>query len=498
MHVRHWAVAIGLATLVLAAPGAGGLRAQELQVPVDEAGRIQVITGELARRLGLFGEIQGFREARLFQLPDATFVLEITSDPGGGLRRERRPLSVSEAAEFRRDVTSRIAARAPSAVLDQGGRTKLLVGTTLLGLGFYGWAAEEAFDPTDDQTAVALYMLTAAGSFFVPFLATRAVSVSDGAATMALWGATRGPIHGLLAETLGEPREPYDPDRDQRRFAWSVAVGATEAVAGGLITQALSMTPGRAELTAVGGDLGLGIGWGIADLFELDERFRTITAPDGAGGTYTFDVADRTARSAVTLAGSGLGLVGGYLMGASRDWTRGDAIVFRNVTMMGGLAGIAAGDIIRRPETITDEFGFSYVEDGFTRAHSAAGLIGTGAGMVLGRALVSGRNFTTSQGTLLSLSPLAGGLLGLGLAYLAAPDEVYDPQRDDNRSELYLTATAVGAAAGFAALYPAMAKQAKSASLGSNLQFMVNPLAPAQVLRGSRGTVPLASINYRF
>ena len=288
---------LGLAALAMVAVGAGGLRAQEIQVPVDEAGQIQVITAELARRLGLFGEVEGFREARLFQLPDATFVLELTSDPGGGLRRERRPLSAAEAAEFRRDLTARITARAPTAVLDQGGRTKLLVGSTLLGLGFYGWATEEAFDPSDDQTAVALYMLTAAGAFFVPFLATRSVSVSDAAATMALWGATRGPIHGLLVSELG------DAEKDKTKFAWSVAIGVTEAIAGGIVAQSLAMTPGRAELTAVGGDIGLGTGWGVAHLLKLDERSTSVTAPDGFGGTYTYEIADRSLQSAATLAG---------------------------------------------------------------------------------------------------------------------------------------------------------------------------------------------------
>ena len=485
-----------LATLAMAALGAGGLRAQEIQVPVDQAGRIQMITGDLARRLGLFGEVEGFREARLFQLPDATFVLEITSDLEGRLRRERRPLSAAEAAEFRRDLTARISARAPTAALDQGGRVKLLVGSTLLGLGFYGWATEEAFDPTDNQTAVALYMLTAAGTFFVPFLATRGVSVSDGAATMALWGATRGAIHGYLGSQLG------DAEKDQTKWAWSVAIGATQAVAGGLMAQSLALTPGRAELTGVGGDIGLGTGFAVADLLDLDERFKPATVSDPFPGH------DRSLQSAVMLAGAGLGLAGGYLLGGTDEWTRGDAIVFRNVTAMGSLVGLAVSDIIRQPTLVTfdnpDGPTWSEYQDGYSHAHSVGGLIGAATGMVMGRVLVKDRNFSTSQGTLLSLAPLAGGLLGLGLAYVAAPDRPYtfdpaQPYRDPNdHSELYLTATALGAGAGFAALYPAMARQAKGATLGSNLQFSVNPLAAAQVLRGSRGTVPLATLSYRF
>lgn len=496
MRVTLW-----LTALVTLTPIAGALRAQEIQVPVDEAGRIQVITADLARRLGLFPEVDGLREVRLFQLPDSTFVLEITSSPGGVLRRERRPLSATEAADFRRDLSERVTAKAPSAGLDQSGRTKLLVGSMVLGLGYYGWATAAAFDPRDDQTAVALYMLTAGGSFIVPFLATKNTSVPDAVATLSLWGATRGPFHGLFAAELG------DAERDKTKFAWTVALGATEAIAGGVAARSLRMTSGRAELTGVGGDIGLGIGFGLADQLELDERSRPFSVPDGMGGTYVYQTEDRTMQAAVLLAGSGLGLAGGYLLGGREEWTRGDAVIFRNVTAMGALAGLAAADIIQQPKLVTqtDPYSgtqYSYVEDGFSRIHSGAGLIGTAAGTVLGRALVTGRNFTTSQGTLLTLSPLAGGLVALGLAYVATPDRQYnpgDPYQDPNdHSELYLAASAVGAAAGFAALYPSMARQARGSGLGANLQFSVNPLAAAQILGGSRGSVPLASLHYRF
>ena len=120
--------------------------------------------------------------------------------------------------------------------------------------------------------------------------------------------------------------------------------------------------------------------------------------------------------------------------------------------------------------------------------------------------LVANRNFTTSQGTLLTLSPLAGGLLALGIAYLATPEQSvnYDPnvpyEDPNDHSELYLSVSALGAAAGFAALYPAMARQsAKPAARATGrLQFSVNPLAAAQIFGGSRSRVTLGSVQYRF
>lgn len=499
--MRHFSSHWLLVLLALAAP-IGAARAQEIQVPLDEAGRLEAVTPELARRLGLFADVEGLREVLLFQLPDSTFVLEVTSAaPHGRLRRDRRPLSAAEALEFRRDVTARIAARARTAGLDQSGRTKLLAGSTVLGLGYYGWATAKAVDPTDDRATVAVYMLTAAGSFFLPFLATRNRSVPDAVATMALWGGTRGAVHGALAsELVGSPR-------DETRFRWSVIVGASEGVVGAVAAHALDMTSGRAELTGVGGDIGLGVGWAVADLLKLNERYDSVTLTDGFGGTYTYGVHDRTLQETVTLAGAGLGLAGGYLLGGTEEWTRGDATIFRNVTGIGALAGLAIGDLIRKPRIITDVFPggtYSYVEDGFSRTHTAAGLAGAAAGIVLGRALVTKRNFTTSQGTLLTLSPLAGGLLGLGIAYLATPDRPSDPDptvpyRDPNdHSELYLTVSALGAAAGFAVLYPAMARQSSPAKRGAQLRFSLNPLAPAQILGGSRARIVLGSAQYRF
>ncbi|MBI4499600.1 MAG: hypothetical protein HY700_00410 [Gemmatimonadetes bacterium] len=486
-----------LAALVLFA---GELRAQEVQVPLDEAGRIQVVTAELARRLGLFGDVDGFREARLFQLPTGDFVLEITATPRGALQRERRPLTTSEAAAFRHDLTERVTARAPSAVLDQGGRTKLLVGATILGLGYYAPATMVALDPDDSQSAVAIYMLTAAGSFIVPFLATKNRALPDAVATMALWGAMRGPIHGLLVSELG------DTDSDETKLAWTVLVGATEAVVAGVAAQSLAMTPGRAELTGAGGDIGLGSGWSIGYLLGLNDRQRTVTVSQ-PGGNFTYRTDDRTLHSAVTLTGVGIGLAGGYLMDRSEEWTRGDATVLRNVTLLGSLAGVALGDIVHQPRLVTETYpggSVTYYEDEFSRIHAAGALAGTAAGVAVGRVLVKGRNFTTGQGTLLTLAPLAGGLLGLGLAYLATPERTYNyvpggPYRDPNdHSELYLVASALGAGVGFAALYPAMARQARGSTALGNLEFSVNPLAPAHLLGRGRNRVPLLSLQYRF
>jgi hypothetical protein len=177
---------------------------QEVQVPFDQQGRIQVLDAPTAARLGLFTDrYPGYQEARLLLLlPDSSYVLEITTVRAGQTYRERVPQTPAEVEALRRQVTDRIAARPPAALLDQEGRGALLTTTTLLGLGFYGWGIPVALNLEADQTVAALYMLTAGGSFFVPWALTRGAVVTRGMADLAGWGATRGIVQGVVLHEL--------------------------------------------------------------------------------------------------------------------------------------------------------------------------------------------------------------------------------------------------------------------------------------------------------
>lgn len=66
--------------------------AQEVRRAFDPEGRIETIDAELAEKLGLFSEYEGFEEARLYQQADSTFVLEIVYRPGPETLRDRRTL----------------------------------------------------------------------------------------------------------------------------------------------------------------------------------------------------------------------------------------------------------------------------------------------------------------------------------------------------------------------------------------------------------------------
>src|SRR5689334_12599236 len=100
-RVRVWAAALWVGSFLAAAVAV----AVELQVPLDHAGRVQRIDAALARRLQMFADRPDFQDARLFQLADSSYVLEITSLAGPGLSRERIPLTALGADSLRSVVT---------------------------------------------------------------------------------------------------------------------------------------------------------------------------------------------------------------------------------------------------------------------------------------------------------------------------------------------------------------------------------------------------------
>jgi hypothetical protein len=136
--------------------------------------------------------------------------------------------------------------------------------------------------------------------------------------------------------------------------------------------------------------------------------------------------ADRTAQQAVTLSGAALGLVGGYMPGRGDQWTRRR----RDLPERGALIGVGWCRGRGCDSAAADRYGAD-PWGGSTRTSTTVSLPvprprpgwGAAAGMFAGRMLVANWNFTTSQGTLLTLSPLAGGLLGLGITYLATPEQ---------------------------------------------------------------------------
>lgn len=433
--------------------------AQEVQIPIDEEGKIEYIDWKLEQKLRLFTEYSNFREARLFQISDTSFVLEIYYQPQERLFKVRLSFSAEEAKKFRRKVTEQIKQKKPQVILDQGGRTKLIVGTMALSLGYYGWAVPAALDVDEEKLAVALYMLTSSAGFYIPLSVTRNISVTDAAATLSLYGGTRGIVHGISLANLFS-KEPSG----QGLIASGMLVSIIEAFAGFHIANRSNMSAGTTETIGVVGDFGIGLGLGMAHLADF------------------FDDDKGQAVAGSILLGSGLGVLGGKFLSDHQLYTRGDAHVLSSTGLLGAYIPLAVVDI-------------SGTED--EKAYTAASMLGAVVGLGLGHKLVQGKDFTTGQGNLVRLSGLAGGLLGLGVAYLVSSE-------DEDNSVLYLTSSSIGAAGGFWLMYRSYAQDALTSYPGSSLNINIKPeglFALAMVKRISTAQVtplPLLTINFRF
>jgi len=304
---------------------------------------------------------------------------------------------------------------------DRSGRVPLLLTTTTLGVGLYGWALPTALglDFADGPKAtIGLYMLTVSSSFVVPYLATRTGPVTAGQANLAFYGGTRGAWHGLLltATVIGD----LNPEVRGRTWATSMLVGSTaELLAGYYFAGRRALSAGEARTIAVGGDYGMLLGFGAGFVGGLD---------DGAG--------DAPARrmAAVGVVGAGLGLTGGYLLGRARDNTWGDGEVMRMSMLVGAWNGLVVSVLADMENS--------------TRVAPIAPMIGGTAGLLLGDLLVRHTDYSAGRSLLVDLGALSGALAGAGIAYLVSGEE--RAFGEDGRSDNPIWfASAVGALTGF-------------------------------------------------
>ena len=432
-------------------------KAQEVQVPLDREGKIEVIDSGLEKKLGLFSTYQNFLEARLYQVSDTSYVLEITYQVGERTLKTRSPLSVSQVADLREKVSQRITVQAPETRLNHEGRAWMLVGSAALSLGYYGWAVPVALQVEDGKTAVALYMLTGGAGFFVPLALTGSIDVTDAQAISYIYGGTRGILHGVFLNYL-----LTGGDATARGgISWGMLGSIGESIAG--FSLASQKTAGTASTIGVCGDIGLGLALGTSGLFDF------------------YDSGQERALAATILLGSGMGFVAGNLLAKDQPYTRGDAFVLEGTSLLGAYIPLAALDL----------FG---VKGGKT--YTAASMAGAVTALYVAHGyLLRGKDFTTGQGIMIQLGTLGGGLIGAGIAYLLSSD------RGD--ATLFLTSSAIGALGGFALTYGQFSGQAQVGESSSSWRLNLIPtglLASKFVNDPSRSfsRLPFLNLEYRF
>jgi hypothetical protein len=405
--------------------------AQEALIPLDSAGKLDRITLDDERKLGLFTDHPGFREARLFQISDSAYVLEIEFQPQSQLLKERRPFTADSVLAFRSRVMAQIRAFAPRLSLNQEGRAKFITGTTLLSLLYYGWAVPAMFQIPDGTTAVATYFLIGGAGYFIPYMATKYYSVTDGMAALSWYGGTRGIADGILLDQL--IAGPKASGRD--RLASGVVVSIAEMAALFHEAEGANLSPGTVAVIGTGGDWGYALGCGAAQLGRFFE---------GHG---------ESRAAATILLFHGAGLAAGRIAAYDHPYTKGDARVLESAMILGGGVFATAADVLG-----------SRNGDVFL----VTAMVGSATGFELGHFLTRDTRFSDGQGSLIALGELTGALTGTGIAY------VIRGGKGDER--VYTGLAAFGGAAGFWLGYKAFAPHAPRKVSSWDLRVAPQPM----------------------
>lgn len=433
------------------------LMGQEKQVPFFPDQKIIKISRSYAEKMSFFQEYENFLEAQLYLKTDSTYALEIFYDKNGTVYKDRKLLSESEKDQYLQSLLNQYAeANKEVAIkddsgkviaLNQNGRSALLVTSTLSGLGYYGWALPLTFNAEDEKFQVALYMIASSSSFYIPYKSTQFKNVSMAQASLSFYGQTRGIMYGMLLGDIMTKDIDYDNpnytqlDNDrQKREQTLFGLGMLTSVTGGITGFRMAEKWGYE-----GGDVSIMQMWGDAG---------TIGGFLLSSALKFYDEPNENKVYATTLITSAIGLGVGKKFADTRNYTLGDAIVFRSTLALGCLIPVT---IVNYGDRVEEE------------TYSTAALIGgLGAGFI-GSRLLRGKDFETSDGVYTALGEVAGALLGAGIGYLVAPE--------NNDGKLILTTTTIGAAAGYRWMFKRYDKRSGTSRFDPTVDMNINPLA---------------------
>ncbi len=370
---------------------------------------------------------------------------EVAADPADA---QRASLARSLLGRLER---ARLAKEKATAKSDrQEGRTALLATSTAAGLILYGAGVPEVLDINDTRATVGLYMVTAGGSFLLPYFVTADMPVSWGMSNMAFHGATRGAGHGVLLTNLLSDNVSGD-----MALAAAMSGSVLEMVTGAWYGHSAGLSAGEGHLMGVGADFGLGYA----------SAFASTVAWDSSGSGF------RRVVSGSALAGTALGFVAAEVYRGQRHVTWGDAEFLRTTGLLGAFAGLNVADWTGMMDTQASE-----------RYVPATIAIGSLASLALGDYLGKDEDFAVGESLLIDLGSVTGGLLAAGLTYLVG---------DFSDETPYFTAGLVGAATGYGLSYVAQAAPGvKRSALWIEQQFRGLPLpqlAPWAGADGARG-----------
>ena len=409
------------------------LSASDVQVPLDTAGKVAIIDMTLEKKLGLFPSSTGFQEAKLFRLESGSFTLETIREEGKDILRDRIPMSATEAEIFRARVTEKIALLSPQSAIDQKGRNRLINGIRVLSVGFYGWALPASFNVQNGSVAGGLYLVTAGTGFFLPLWMSRNYPITEGSAELALYGGYNGIAHAVLLHTTFMTFEHL---HDRTVVATTMALSMAETYAFYRAGMEYGISGGQGRTMAVASEFGTGIG--------LAAAYSAGASPDN-GSSRAYGICG--------LAGSGLGFLAGQKLSARENYSLGDASLLR---FTGGLGGYITVSALK-----------SAGING-SKPLVNAGILGAVSGLAFGHWLTSDRDISEGQAFLLELGATSGGLFGLGITYLARPNNF--------NQRMFFAASSIGATAGLGVTWQMIRDDLPSSVPAVRIGLRMHPL----------------------
>jgi len=438
--------------------------AQEQLTHLDEAGKIDVIDSKLNSKIKIFTEYEGFEEAKLYQKQDETYVLEVFYKPNGKSSKTRKDMTKEEVTEMRSNVTAQVKLSSPSSELNQEGREYMLYGNGIASI-YYGLTVPVLLNidiNSNAKTFLGIGMITASAGFAIPYFASRNSQVSKADGYMAIYGQSRGAIHGFALSIALEVRDP--------RLALGTAFGMSilEGVGGYYLSRENNFSTGTASTMRAMGDFGLVLAPLIAG---------------AAGGLDNNQYAPQILGGSVLLGG-GLGLFAGKYMNKNEDFSEGDAYQMVGSGLLGYYVPLSILSVVNVSVSGQALFGIL----------AAGNLIGIETGVLMAKK----SNLTGSQGRYVLLGELAGGVFGAGIGYLAFKNNI------SNSGGYVFAASGVGATAAFIYLTNYYAKKMKKEENNSraSIDFNINPIGfmgvTNQASAKDLGPAPMFNLGITF
>jgi hypothetical protein len=382
---------------------------------VQLCGKLEIVDSKLAKKLDFFKNYEDFQQAMVFSNGDNAYIVEVIYKTDDKFYVDRKALTQAELDALCKNIDE-TGVNIVDSSIDQKGRQELLVSSTISGLGFYAWMTPLALNVENARSQVGVYMLVGGSSFFVPFFLTKDKEVTQGMARAYSIGTGTGVGHGFLIKNLVDNNyESTDWDARDRRFLIPMAFGLTESIGMMKLAEKYDLSVPNVSMIASGSVWGAGYGLTLGALTVNDDT----EYPKGENRT-----------SIMGLLGSGAGMYAGHkIYQKMPPMTNGDVLVMNAYGVMGATyAGMAA-------DLAFDDFDSKEVKimlSGMT-AVSAAGL-------AYGLHRTKDYNYSTSEGAFIGLSEIAGGLLGIGVAYLISNEGL--------ESETALVSASLGGSAG--------------------------------------------------